>query len=49
MFNTGTPSLANAEMISTVLTAIKESTKIDSRAEITIEVNPTVAETGKLR
>ncbi|XP_060064220.1 radical S-adenosyl methionine domain-containing protein 1, mitochondrial-like [Ylistrum balloti] len=47
-FGGGTPSLAEPRTISTVIGAVTETAKLQAEAEVTLEVNPTLLETGKL-
>lgn len=49
LFILGTPSLAEPSTISSVLEAVSTICYIPSEAEVTLEANPTSAETEKLR
>ena len=44
----GTPSLAEPETISSVLNCISKHAELQHHCEITLEVNPTEIEIGKL-
>lgn len=48
-FGGGTPSLFAPESIESVLSGIKQYANLESKAEITLEVNPATADTAKLR
>lgn len=49
LFILGTPSLAEPSTISSVLEAVSTICYMPSEAEVTLEANPTSAETEKLR
>lgn len=46
---TGTPSLADPGTVEAVIASIEEKSILASGAEITLEANPTSAQTNKLR
>ncbi|XP_033748642.1 radical S-adenosyl methionine domain-containing protein 1, mitochondrial-like isoform X2 [Pecten maximus] len=48
-FGGGTPSLAEPRTIASVIEAVTKTTQLHAAAEVTLEVNPTLLETGKLR
>mgnify|MGYP001795710462 CR=1 FL=1 len=47
--NAGTPSLAEPATIYTVLNSVNKLCRLDKTAEVSLEANPTSAETDKLR
>jgi len=46
-FGGGTPSLMSPETVAAVINKIRNSWRVDSNAEITLEANPTSAEAGR--
>lgn len=46
---TGTPSLATASTVEKVINAVAINSKLDIKAEISLEANPTSSEITKLR
>ena len=49
MLSTGTPSLAEPRVVEAIVAHVRDKSELRSGAEITLEANPTSAQTEKLR
>ena len=47
--HTGTPSLAEPSTVEAVLAEVRDNSELKNGAEVTLEANPTSAQTDKLR